>query len=637
VASESISGGQGTKLPAILAQWLRPSRAMLGVSVIVVALAAVLVFLYIKTQGVDFKRQNEVLGYLRELKEIDVRWDVEVLRVRTEPATQAPPGAAYDYGAALARIRRELAAAAQDVRSPVLERSLPDLSAALSEKADLVARFKRASAQARVPLQRVMGAETEIAGLVRGAWQAFADRERLVAVENVVVQVLAEAQDYFHTAADGRRKTLQALLTDLRDSAPKLPAALQAGIARLDSNVRELLETKPVEVEIGNKLAFLTAGPRIDSVTSAFSREIEDALTSREIYRVYLIAFSGSLLVLIGYLASRLLASYRLLNQANLALKSANEGLEQRVSERTRALSEALEQLKESEAQLIQSEKMSSLGQMVAGVAHEINTPLAYVKNCLGSARKNLPQFNLLTVEADKLLLLLHSGATDPRQLSRQFALVQTLVKRLKQHQVLDELQALVGDGLHGIAQISDIVVNLKNFSRLDRDRVSRCNLNEGLESTLLLAKHELKHVTIKTQLGNVPPVTCSPSQINQVFLNLINNAAQAVEPGKGTITITTRSEGADRVAVDIEDNGTGIPADVLPKIFDPFFTTKKVGQGTGLGLSIAYKIVQQHGGDIKITSQVGVGSKFTVVLPITLPDTAEIATQARSLSPPLL
>ncbi len=636
MASEPIQGKPGANLPAILAQWSHPSRPVRGVIVIVVAvvLAATLVFLYIKTQGVDFKRQNEVLGYLRELKEIDARWDVEVLRVRTEVAAPLPQGAALDHGAALARIRRELTAAAQDVRSAVLQRSLPDLSTALIEKADLVATYKRANAQARAPLERVMGAETEIAGLVRGAWQDYTDRERLVAVENAVTQLLAESQEYFYSSADGQRKTLHALLADLRDSAPKLPAALQAGIARLDSNVRELLEAKPVEVEIGNKLAFLTAGPRIDSVTSAFSRELEDALSSRELYRIYLIAYSGSLLMLIGYLASRLLGSYRLLNQANLALKTANEGLEQRVAERTRELTETLEQLKESETQLIQSEKMSSLGQMVAGVAHEINTPLAYVKNSLGSVKKNLPQLTLLAGEAEKLLFLLQSGAADPQQLSRQFTLVQTLVKQLKQHQVLEELQALIGDGLHGIAQISDIVINLKDFSRLDRERISSYDLNEGLQSTLLLAKHEIKHVTIKKQFGKIPPVTCSPSQINQVFLNLITNAAQAVQPGGGKITVTTRSEGADRVAVDIEDNGTGIPADVLPKIFDTFFTTKKVGQGTGLGLSIVYKIVHQHGGDIHVDSQAGVGSKFTVVLPVTLPDSAEVTTQNHSLTP---
>ena len=292
--------------------------------------------------------------------------------------------------------------------------------------------------------------------------------------------------------------------------------------------------------------------------------------------------------------------------------------------ERTHELSEALTQLKESEAQLIQTEKMSSLGQMVAGVVHEINTPLAYVKNSLGSVTGKLPELVRLISESEKLLDLLRSGTADPHQLGQQFALTEQLITQFRQHQVLEELQALVTDGLHGIAQISELVVNLKNFSRLDRSKVSSFNLNDGLESTLVLARHELKNFTVKKSFGDIPLVTCSPSQINQVFLNLINNAAQAIESGRGVITLITRRHDADHVAVEVQDNGKGIPAEVLPRIFDPFFTTKDVGKGTGLGLSVVYKIVEQHGGTISVDSAVGVGTKFTVVLPLTPPEPAE-------------
>jgi two-component system, NtrC family, sensor kinase len=594
------------------------------VAAIAVVLAVTLGFLSYKTLGPGLTQHNEVLTLLRELKKIDARWDVEVFRARSELRAVIVPSA--DYRTAVARIQQELAAVGREIDSPTLRNSLPNLRDALVQKADLIEKFKKANAATKRALDQVLRAEKEFPGLVRGAWQDFLDRERLVAAESAVVQVLAQTQRYYLSPADAQRKNLDALIADLQASATRLPPALRESLARLEGHVQQLLGAKPIEQGLFAKLAFLPAGPRIDSLTGAFSHELAARLDTREVYRVYLVAFAGSLLILIAYLVARLAVSYRLLNAANVALQAANEGLERRVSERTQELSDALQQLKDSEMQLIQTEKMSSLGQMVAGVAHEINTPLAYVKNSVGAVRSKLPELTHLVYETTKLLALLRAGAKDPDQLSQQFALTQNLITQFREHRVLDELHELSKDGVHGIEQITDIVTNLRNFARLDRSRVATVNLNDGLNSTLLLAKHGLKDHTINRNFTEIPVVTCSPSQINQVFLNLINNAAQSIEPAHGVITLTTRCEGPDHVAVDVEDNGKGIPPDVLPKIFDPFFTTKDVGKGTGLGLSISYKIVQQHGGTIRVDSTVGVGTKFTVVLPLTPPAPAEIA-----------
>ena len=609
MANDPAGGGFIVRLPASLRGRNRVLRSARGALAFITAaaLVALLGILYIKTQGVDIKRQNGILFHFRQLKEIDARWDVEVLRARTE---FAPPPFPANRVATLSRIQQELAVAARGLNSAVLDAGLANLNAAFAEKADLVGKFRKANTATRQALQSVMGADNEIAGLVRGTWRDFPQRERLVAAENAVAQLLAGAQKYYFAPAEAHRKNLESLASDLRDSALSLPHALRDGISRIDGNVQQLLGAKPVEQELLNRLSFLTAGPRVDSLTSAFNRELEETLAARERYRVYLIAYAGALLILIGYLAARLLASYRLLNKTNLEL-------EQRVVERTRELSDALVQLKESEAQLIHTEKMSSLGRMVAGIAHEVNTPLAYIKNSLGSVKGKLPELTQVIAESEKLLAMLQAGNADPQQLAGQFTLVQTLIGQIKEHHALDELQELVKDGLHGIEQISDIVVNLKNFSRLDRSTMASFNLNEGLENTLLLTKHEIKTLTVRKQFGNVPPITCSPSQINQVFLNLIHNAIQAIEPGQGTITLTTRSEG-DYVVAEVEDTGRGIAPDVLPRIFDPFFTTKDVGKGSGLGLSIAHKIVEQHGGKITVDSTEGSGTKFTIMLPLT-------------------
>ncbi|HSC93505.1 MAG TPA: ATP-binding protein [Burkholderiales bacterium] len=584
---------------------------------VTVVLAAILGYLYFKTEGTDFKRHNEVLAALRELKEIDSRWDVDILRAHTE--LTPPQTSLSDRAAAVARIQRELTAASAEIGSAALARGLPDLNDAFSQKTRVLDEFRKANAAARDALARVTASDVEIAALVRGSWRDFRERERLVAAESAAIQLIAESQRYYFTPGEERRKLVEMILGDLRKAGPRLPPALRAGLNRLAERVQQLLEAKPVEQVLFRRLGFMTAGPRVDSLTGDYSRELEAALHEQAFYRSYLVAYSGALLILIGYLALRLIASYRLLN-------AANEELERRVIERTRELSEALRQLKASEAQLIQSEKMSSLGQMVAGVVHEINTPLAYVKNSLGSVSGMLQDLTRLAVETEKLLELLRTGAANPQDLAEQFGLTERLIAQLRAEHALEEVDALAKDGLHGIGQISEIVGNLKNFSRLDRSKVASFNLNEGLDSTLAIARHELKHHVVKKQYGDIPPITCSPSQINQVFLNLVTNAAQAMGPGQGEIRITTRREGAAHVAVEVADNGKGIPPDILPKIFDPFFTTKEVGKGTGLGLSIVYKIVEQHGGRISVDSTMGVGTRFTVVLPLQPPAAAAAA-----------
>jgi two-component system NtrC family sensor kinase len=265
------------------------------------------------------------------------------------------------------------------------------------------------------------------------------------------------------------------------------------------------------------------------------------------------------------------------------------ESLEERVQERTAELSRTLRELRETQSQLVQSEKMAALGNLVAGVAHEINTPL-------GAVTSN-------TDLLGRALARLRETKTDSEA-----------------QRYLERAGAAVDVSREACGRIAHIVKSLRNFTRLDEAERKPADLHEGLESTLTLAAHLTKNrIAVHREYGALPPLDCHANQINQVFLNVLVNAAQAIE-GPGTITIRTRCEdhpAGRRAIVEISDTGRGIAPEHLGKIFDPGFTTKGVGVGTGLGLAISYRIVAAHRGTIEVDSAVGRGSTFRIVLPL--------------------
>jgi signal transduction histidine kinase len=283
------------------------------------------------------------------------------------------------------------------------------------------------------------------------------------------------------------------------------------------------------------------------------------------------------------------------------------------------ALMITLEDLKQSQAQLRQADKMSALGQLVAGVLHEINTPLAYVKNSLLRIHEGLPPLGDVLLQSEQMLGLIKSG--DPQNLlSLHLRKLSQSLNEIKQNNTYEELLLMSQDGLFGTNQMSSVVSNMRNFSHLNADELVQFNLNEAIQNCLLLTKPALQHVCIQTHLGTIPRVLCISGQISQVLLNIIINAAQAMPPQNGKLTLTSYPS-EQGVAIDIEDNGVGMDEAIINKIFDPFFTTKKVGEGTGLGLSISYKIMQVHGGKINVQSTLGKGTKFTLWLPLTPPE----------------
>lgn len=557
---------------------------------VVLIMLGALWFLYDKTQSVDLREQNEVMSLLNSVKETDSRWDAEVRLARVDMGRSE---AAFTRADAGDKALRDITRFAGLTSSKALRTGLPELRSAIQLKSDLVQKFLAENNSNRALLHETLKEIAELGTQLKS-------KKTSPALMQLLTQLDEAAPQFFLRGEESQKSLLQAGIAQLGS----MPEA-----ARLEGSLRLLLDKVPAELADFAQLERLTTGPRLINLTLSFNSELEDTLQEKERYRIYLVYYASAMLVLLIYFGAR--------------LKTTNQTLEHRVEARTRELSDALKHLKESETQLIQSEKMSSLGQMVAGVAHEINTPLAYVKNSLGQVSDKLPAIGSTLDYCEELLEKLRAG-DDQDGLSRAFQQSATHLEALSEQHVIEELSTLVKDGLYGTGQVAEIVANLKDFSRIDRSKVSHSNLNDCLNNTLMLAKHQLKRVTVNKSLGDIPEITCAPSQINQVFLNLITNAVQAMPEEQGTITLVTRAEG-DGVAVEVADNGSGIPPDVLSKIFDPFFTTKEIGKGTGLGLSISYKIIEQHGGKISVESKPGEGTRFKVWLPLTPPAEAQL------------
>ncbi len=306
-----------------------------------------------------------------------------------------------------------------------------------------------------------------------------------------------------------------------------------------------------------------------------------------------------------------------LLNTINLTAQQLKTVLERRYSEKNLAenyteLKNAHEELKSTQSQLLQSSKLASLGQLAAGVAHEINNPVAYIRNNINVLKDYLENIKLILTQHNQLL-----DAIEPHHdLASQKKDIETSYEELKIDYIMNDLDDLIHDSLEGISRVVEIVSDLKSFSRVDEAEVTEGDINKAIESTIKIIWNELKYkCTLEKEYGELPLLRCYLSQLNQVFMNLLVNASQAIEH-QGKINIKTLLE-ENNIIIEISDNGSGIPSENLEKLFDPFFTTKPVGVGTGLGLYISYGIVQKHHGTLEVKSELGKGTTFKICLPI--------------------
>lgn len=286
-------------------------------------------------------------------------------------------------------------------------------------------------------------------------------------------------------------------------------------------------------------------------------------------------------------------------------LKKAREELSKKNSELEAAYSE----LKETQAQILQQEKMASIGQLAAGIAHEINNPMGFISSNLSSLSKYINKIS------EFMKFLSDFSVLYPVDDKRQE--IEEKKKALKIDFIEDDIKDLIKESLDGAERVKKIVQDLKTFSRNDQLEYKEADINECMDSAINIVWNELKYkATLVKDYGDIPLVRCFPQQINQVFMNLLVNAIHAIETS-GEIRIRTWND-TEWVFASVADTGHGIPQGIMKKIFEPFFTTKEVGKGTGLGLSITYDIVRKHGGDISVESDWGKGTMFVVRLPIT-------------------
>jgi len=566
-----------------------------------------LVYLITLSQTYDLQTHNSTLESLRQLKQLDSRVNEETLRARL--LIDPDSSALIDMLPVMRKAVDELNAgsnAISTLNNAALNKAYQAYDQAVEKKLTQIEEFETNNLSLAESIDTIRRAAEEILAALPAS---------ATAVRQQITQLIKEVLEYGLLPAPENAQKLADLGTEMSKLAPSLPIEVQLQAVQLASRPNAVLNQRQANEKLLSEILAAPTEKALADLQATYDAVHNTRLRQGETYRRILIAYAVVLLLGLAYMGWRLRKSFSDLDAANRSLARANETLEIKVQERTQDLSKAYAALKDTQAQVVQSEKMASLGQMVAGVAHEINTPLGFVRSnveMLGGMFTDIKR--LLEQYAQTVGLIRTPGANDT-QISESFQQLTLTEAEMDSELVLEEAGTLLTDGLRGLNQIHELVGTLKDFSRLDRSRLDWFDVNAGLESTLTICRNQIKGVEVIKDYGQLPQIQCAPSQVNQIFLNIITNAAQAIQ-GHGKITLITRAIGGE-VQIVFADTGMGMPPDVIAKIYEPFYTTKDIGKGTGLGLSIVYQIVQEHNGRIEVESTPGQGTRFTLTLPI--------------------
>lgn len=595
---------------------LNARRSLLLLAACAILLASVLVYLYWMSRSDESGDYAQARDLIRQIKQYDAQWEGAVLKARTTTN--------YNYDPLvlplieMKRLWREfgtLEGRHQKTELLAWQKAFRDYQQAFDDKVLLVSRFKTHNAILRNSLAFLPAAADVIQVHLRQLVDA--DTLRLRRVTSDTYDLMLSSLEFAQTTTDEKAAEILVGLNNLSVNKERLPGDFQVPIDTISKHIELILREQPKVDQLLEAIEAVPIAEYLDAIALMLDRDEQAAVLMAQRYHFYMLVFSTLLVLLLLYLGMWLMRSYAEINRVNRALVSANDELEQRVERRTQALTQASAALQREvderrllENQLVQSEKLASLGQLAAGVAHEVNNPIGFVSSNLGALDDYFGRLqDMLKAYADAEHTLL------PNALGAELAKLRT---EIELDYLLEDIPALIRESKDGIGRVARIVKDLKDFSRVETSHDWQvADLHQGIESTLNIVASELRHkADLVKDYSPLPPVECLPSQINQVIMNLLVNATQAMGAERGRITLRTGA--SDKwVWIEVADNGCGIPGESLQKIFDPFYTTKPIGQGTGLGLSLSYGIIKRHGGEIRVDSEVGVGTTFRVELPI--------------------
>jgi signal transduction histidine kinase len=571
-------------------------------------LLTALTFFFFKSQTINPQQHYLFVTDLRRLQELESVLKADVLKTRF--AIDANYDRLVAHGEQLRlkqlQLRRELPLVVPAERQPLRDQ-FRDIEVALAQQATLVEHFKAQNAVLQNSLRYFpLIAQTSLAEF---ATQAV-DQDLQTHLHDLLELMLL----YNLNAREDLKPQVQQRIEQVQTALPNQTPEIQSRVENVLLHARAIVRLKGEVTQMIAEMMDLPVGAALDRFTTAYDGMQTRMLQEAGFYRWFLY---GNCLGLLAFV----LVLYRIRYRAKL-LTIANANLEKTVDERTQSLRQTLEDLQQSQMQLIQAEKMAGLGQLVAGIAHEINNPVSFIYGNIA------PTMNYVS-DLMGLLQRYQTAYPDPS------LDIQDYLTKIDWEFTQTDLPRTLTSMQTGADRIREIVLSLRNFSRLDEADKKYANLNDGIASTLLLLQHRLKAqpdrvaIQVIQNLGEIPKILCYPGQINQVLMNLIANAIDALEeaidgdpqthltPQIQIHTALVRHETTPWLRIEIADNGTGMSPEIQQKLFDPFFTTKPVGKGTGLGTSISYQImVDRHGGTIRCESILGEGTRFILELP---------------------